>query len=43
VEIIYIDEYEDALAGQLVKESELILRQIVIPRVYGRNGTNIEG
>jgi dCMP deaminase len=40
LEIIYIDEYEDALAAQLLKESELILRQIVIPRVYGRNGKN---
>jgi len=41
VEIIYIDGYEDALATQLVKESELVVRQIMIPRVYGRNGTNI--
>lgn len=39
-EIIYIEEYEDALAAQLVKESSLVLRQVVIPRVYGRNGTS---
>jgi dCMP deaminase len=37
VEIIYIDEYEDALASQLLKESDLLVRQVVIPRMYGRN------
>jgi dCMP deaminase len=37
VEIIYIDEYEDALASQLLKESGLSVRQVVIPRMYGRN------
>lgn len=39
-EIIYIEEYDDALAAQLVNESNLLLRQVVIPRVYGRNGIN---
>ena len=39
-EIIYVEEYEDELAAQLLKESNLVLRQVVIPRVYGRNGTN---
>lgn len=36
-EIIYIDEYNDELAAQLLKESKLILRQVQIPRTYGRN------
>jgi dCMP deaminase len=39
-EIIYIDEYEDTLAEQLLKESGLTLRQVVIPRVYGKNAKN---
>ena len=39
-EIIYIDEYADDLAAQMLKESKLILRQIQIPRVYGRNSNN---
>jgi dCMP deaminase len=38
-EIIYIDEYADDLAAQMLKESKLILRQIQIPRVYGRNSS----
>lgn len=37
IEIIYIDEYEDALASQLLEESNLLVRQVVIPRMYGRN------
>jgi len=36
-EVIYIEEYRDDLAAQLVKESDLILRQVEIPRKYGRN------
>jgi deoxycytidylate deaminase len=36
-EVIYIEEYEDKLAAQLVKESNLLLRKIEIPREYGRN------
>jgi len=38
-EIIYVDEYADDLAAQMLKESKLILRQIQIPRVYGRNSS----
>ncbi len=38
-EIIYIDDYVDDLAAQLLKESKLILRQIQIPRAYGRNSS----
>jgi dCMP deaminase len=37
VEIVYIDDYDDALGAQLLKESELIVRQVTIPRQYGRN------
>ena len=36
-EIVYIEEYEDELAAQLVKEADLNLRRIEIPRKYGRN------
>jgi dCMP deaminase len=36
-EIIYIEEYEDELAAQLVKEANLNLRRVEIPRKYGRN------
>jgi dCMP deaminase len=36
-EIIYIEEYDDELAAQLVKEADLNLRRIEIPRKYGRN------
>lgn len=38
-EIIYIEEYTDDLAAQLVKESNLILRKVEIPRKYGRNSS----
>jgi len=38
-EIIYIEEYTDDLATQLVKESNLILRKVEIPRKYGRNSS----
>ncbi len=38
-EIIYIEEYTDDLAAQLLKESDLILRQVDIPRKYGRNSS----
>ena len=38
-EIIYIEDYEDTLAAQLLNESNLIVRQVSIPRVYGINGT----
>ena len=38
-EVIYIEEYDDELAAQLVKESDLLLRKIEIPRKYGRNST----
>jgi len=37
LEVIYIEEYDDELAAQLVKESSLILRKVEIPRKYGRN------
>ncbi len=36
-EIIYIEEYEDELAAQLVKEASLSLRRVDIVRKYGRN------
>ena len=36
-EIVYIEEYEDKLAAQLVKEADLNLRCVDIPRKYGRN------
>jgi deoxycytidylate deaminase len=36
-EIIYIEEYEDELAAQLIEEADLDLRQVEIPRKYGRN------
>ncbi len=39
-EIVYIEEYEDELAAQLVKEAELTLRRVEIPRKYGRNSSS---
>jgi dCMP deaminase len=36
-EIVYIEEYEDELAAQLVKEANLNLRRVEITRKYGRN------
>ena len=36
-EIVYIEEYDDELAAQLVKEADLSLRRVEIPRKYGRN------
>jgi dCMP deaminase len=38
-EIIYIEEYEDELAAQLVEEAKLVLRQVEIPRKFGRNSS----
>jgi len=38
-EVIYIEEYDDELAAQLVKESDLKFRKIEIPRKFGRNST----
>jgi dCMP deaminase len=38
-EIVYIEDYEDPLAAQLLKESNLVMRQVSIPRVYGINGS----
>jgi dCMP deaminase len=36
-EIIYIEEYEDKLAAELVEQSGMTLRRVEIPRNYGRN------
>ena len=36
-EIIYIEEYEDGLAAELVEQSGIILRQVRMSRNYGRN------
>jgi dCMP deaminase len=38
-EIIYIEEYEDELASQLVIEAGLNLRRVEMPRKYGRNSS----
>jgi dCMP deaminase len=38
-EIIYIEEYADDLAAELLKESTLNIRQVKIPRKYGRNSS----
>jgi dCMP deaminase len=38
-EIIYIEEYKDDLASQLVEEAGLELRRVEIPRKYGRNSS----
>ncbi len=38
-EIIYIEEYADDLAAELLKESTLSIRQVKIPRKYGRNSS----
>ncbi len=42
VEIVYNEEYEDDLATQLIKESDLRIRQIQIARNYGRNSGNLK-
>jgi len=39
-EIIYIEEYDDELAAQLVREADLTVRKIDIVRKYGRNASN---
>ncbi len=39
-EIVYIEEYKDELAGQLVKEAGLTLRHVDVPRSYGRNSNS---
>ena len=36
-EIIYIEEYEDKLAAELVEQSGMTLRRVEISRDYGRN------
>jgi dCMP deaminase len=36
-ELVYIEEYEDELAAQLVEEAGLNLRRVEVPRKYGRN------
>lgn len=36
-EVIYIEEYKDDLASQLVSEAGLDIRRIEIPRKYGNN------
>ena len=41
-EIIFLEEYEDNLANQLVKEAELQARKIDVPRKYGRNAESQE-
>lgn len=38
-EIVYIEHYEDKLAAQLIDEAGLKLRQVEIPRKYGRNSS----
>ncbi|MGY5876282.1 MAG: cytidine/deoxycytidylate deaminase family protein [Candidatus Thorarchaeota archaeon] len=38
-EIIYIEEYHDELATQLVKESSLIVRKVDVKRNFGRNAS----
>ncbi len=35
-EIIYIEEYDDKLAAELVKEAGLKIRRVDVPRRYGR-------
>jgi len=36
-EVVYVDEYEDPLADQLIQEAGIVLRKIQIERKYGRN------
>lgn len=38
-EIIYIEEYNDELAAQLIEESDLILRKVDVKRNFGRNAS----
>jgi dCMP deaminase len=38
-EVVYIEDYTDKLAEELVGQSTLALRQIEIPRKHGINGT----
>ncbi len=40
VEIIYNEEYEDALAAQLLEESNITVRKVEVERKYGRNSKN---
>jgi dCMP deaminase len=36
-EVVYVDEYEDSLADQLIQEAGIVLRRVQIERKYGRN------
>lgn len=36
-EVVYVDEYEDHLADQLIQEAGIVLRRVQIERKYGRN------
>ena len=36
-EIVYIEEYQDELAAELLNESKMQIRKTTIPRKYGRN------
>ncbi len=36
-EIVYVDEYQDSLADQLVQEAGVVLRRVQIERKYGRS------
>ncbi len=38
-EIVYIEDYQDPLAEELIREAGLIVRQIQIVRRYGRNAS----
>lgn len=38
-EVVYIEEYKDDLASQLVREAGLNLRRVEIPRKYGNNSS----
>lgn len=39
-EIIYIEEYDDRLAAELLSQSNLKIRKINVKRKYGRNAMN---
>jgi dCMP deaminase len=41
-EIVYMEDYEDDLAQQLMEEAGLIVRKVDVTREYGRNGTRMQ-
>jgi dCMP deaminase len=40
-EVVYVEEYEDDLADQLIHEAGMVLRRVSIEREYGRSANSL--